>query len=130
MLVRYTPHAIIATSDLARARGFYEQVLGFSEGEPTPGGYLYPVGSGLVMVYVTQYAGTNQATALGFTLEQDVFDTEVQALRAAGVAFDTFEMEGVTWEDGVAHMGPAKAVWFKDPDGNSIAVSTRITEAS
>jgi catechol 2,3-dioxygenase-like lactoylglutathione lyase family enzyme len=127
MLVEHTPHAVVATSDLDRARHFYEQVLGFSGGEPTPGGYLYPVGSGFVMVYLTQHAGTNKATALGFTLDDDVFDVEIGALRSAGVQFDTFEMEGVTWEDGVGHMGVAKAVWFRDPDGNSIAVSSRIT---
>ena len=129
MLVEHTPHAIVATSDLDRSREFYERVLGFAGGEPTPGGYLYPVGAGSVMIYQTDFAGTNKATLMGFALDADAFDVEVGNLRAAGVEFDTFEMEGVSWEDGVALMGVARAVWFRDPDGNPIAVSSRITES-
>jgi catechol 2,3-dioxygenase-like lactoylglutathione lyase family enzyme len=128
MLVQHTPHAVIAASDLERSREFYERVLGFTGGESTPGGHLYPVGAGFVMVYQTQYAGTNEATALGFTLDSDAFDAEVDGLRNAGVEFDTFDLDGVTWQDGVAHMGAASAVWFRDPDGNSIAVSSQISE--
>ena len=127
MLVDHTPHAVIATSDLDRSREFYERVLGFTGGEPTPSGYLYPVGEGFVMIYQTQFAGTNKATVMGFTLDRDAFDTEVSSLRAAGVEFDTFEFEGVTWQEGVALMGEGRAVWFRDPDGNPIAVSTQIT---
>lgn len=130
MLVAHTPHAVIATSDLARAREFYESVLGFTGGEATPGGHLYPVGAGWVMVYQTEHAGTNKATVLGFTMEGDEFDVEVDQLRAAGVTFDSFDLDGVTWQDGVAHMGVAKAVWFRDPDGNAVAVSSRISEAA
>ena len=130
MLADHTPHAIVAASDLARSREFYERVLGFTGGEPTPGGHMYPVGAGSVMIYQTEFAGTNKATLMGFTLAEDVFDAEVSSIREAGVEFETFDMEGVTWRDGVASMGAAKVAWFHDPDGNPIAVSTRITEGS
>jgi hypothetical protein len=54
-----------------------------------------------------------------------VFDAEVAALREEGVAFQTFEMDGVEWNEGVAAMGDSlKAVWFSDPDGNILNVST------
>jgi len=124
MLSSHTPHAIVATSDLAAARAFYEGVLGFSGGVTTPNGVAYPVGSGSVMVYETTFAGTNKATALGFELDADTFDAEAAALRAAGVSFDTFESEMMTWQDGVAHIGSGKAAWFHDPDGNIIAISS------
>ena len=78
----------------------------------------YRSGSGGFLVYRSQYAGTNQATSMMFQVED--FDGEVARLREAGVTFDTFDMEGMVWEDGVALMGEAKAVWFHDPDGNII----------
>lgn len=128
MLASHTPHAIVATSDLVAARAFYEGVLGFSGGVSTPDGMIYPVGAGSVMVYQTAFAGTNKATALGFALDSDAFDAEVAALRAAGVSFDTFEMDTVTWDDGVAHLGSGKAAWFRDPDGNAISMSSGLVD--
>ena len=54
-----------------------------------------------------------------------MFDAEVAALREKGVAFQTFEMDGIEWNEGVALMGDSlKAVWFSDPDGNILNVST------
>ncbi len=49
------------------------------------------------------------------------------ALREKDVTFQTFEMEGVTWADGVASFEDAfHAVWFADPDGNIINVATEL----
>ena len=54
----------------------------------------------------------------------DAFDAEVDALRDK-VSFQTFEMDGVTWDDGVAHFGDTmRSVWFSDPDGNILNVET------
>jgi hypothetical protein len=36
----------------------------------------------------------------------------------------TFDMEGMEWDNGVAIAGPIKSVWFSDPDGNILNVST------
>ena len=52
------------------------------------------------------------------------FDSEVDELRAKGIEFMTFEMDGMEWNDGVATMGgEMRAVWFADPDGNILNVS-------
>lgn len=119
MLSDCTPIPTLATADLDRAKAFYEQTLGFDAGESQMGEELaYRSGSGGFLVYRSQYAGTNQATSMMFQVED--FDGEVARLREAGVTFDTFDMEGMVWEDGVALMGEAKAVWFHDPDGNII----------
>jgi len=48
----------------------------------------------------------------------------VDALRANGIEFMTFDFEGAEWKDGVASMGSEmKAVWFTDPDGNILNLS-------
>jgi catechol 2,3-dioxygenase-like lactoylglutathione lyase family enzyme len=113
---------------MQRARAFYEGTLGFEPGTQTPDGVQYRSGSGTFLVYESAYAGTNKATAMEFEIDDDHFDAEVAQLRGKGVDFDTFEMEGMVWEEGVATISmagfTAKAAWFRDPDGNIIAIST------
>ena len=126
MLSNYTPIATVPTADLARARAFYEGTLGVGDGEQSnEWEVLYTCGSSRFLLYVSQYAGTNQATTMAFRVDDDGFDAEVARLRDAGVSFDTFEMEGLEWVDGVATMDGGKAVWFRDPDGNIIALEAR-----
>lgn len=122
MLSNYTPIATVPTADLGRARAFYEQTLGLAGGvqESVGGGVVYTCGSSGFLLYPSQFAGTNQATAMAFQVDDGGFDAEVARLREAGVSFDTFELEGLVWVDGVAVMEGGKAVWFRDPDGNII----------
>lgn len=117
MLSDYTPMPSLATSDPERSRSFYEGTLGFAPGQAGADGVLYQAGSGAFLVYQSSFAGTNKATAMSFTVT-DGFDEEVQRLRDAGISFDTFDYDGIDWQDGVAVMGDAKSVWFTDPDGN------------
>jgi len=119
MLSSYTPVATLPTSDLSKARTFYQDTLGLSVHRENPEGVSFSCGSGEVFVYESAYAGTNKATAVAFDVPTADFDAEVDALRAKGVEFMTFEMEGIDWNDGVASMGTdMRAVWFTDPDGN------------
>lgn len=126
MLADHTPTPAIATADLEKARAFYEGTLGFTpvHEEKEAGAVVYKGGSGTFLLYTSQYAGTNKATAMGFNLPREAFDAEVSRLRAAGLTFDTFDLPGTTWTDGVAALGDGRAVWFRDPDGNTIAVDT------
>lgn len=124
MLNAYDPVAVLAVSDLARARAFYEGTLGLVADEDVPEGVGYRAGAGQILVYPSAYAGTNQATALAFSLPSDRFAAEIADLRTRGISFDTFDAEGVTWDDGVATMGDTRSAWFRDPDGNIIAVET------
>jgi hypothetical protein len=54
----------------------------------------------------------------------DDIDDLVKELRAKGVAFETYEMPGASWENDIATMGEVKVAWFKDPDGNLFSVGT------
>jgi catechol 2,3-dioxygenase-like lactoylglutathione lyase family enzyme len=125
MLSQYTPVVTLPTSDLSRARSFYEETLGLSSVREGPGGLYYDCGNAAVFLYESSYAGTNKATAVSFDVPASAFQDEVDALRARGVDFMTFDAEGMTWNDGVATMGETvQSVWFNDPDGNIINVST------
>jgi len=117
--------ATIAVSDVNRARAFYEQTLGFKPTREVAefGLVGYESGSGSVLLYASEFAGTNKATALTFDVPVDAFDAEIAALRQAGVTFEVFDLPGTTWEDGVASMGDLRAAWFKDPDGNVLSLN-------
>lgn len=125
MLSEYTPMVTLATADVDRSRDFYQGVLGLEPSEEFGGGLSYPTGDGRLFVYPSSFAGTNQATAAAWEIAPDAFDAEIAALRAAGVTFDTFEMDGIAWVDGVADMDGMRNVWFRDPDGNILNVGTR-----
>ncbi|RYV52046.1 VOC family protein [Pengzhenrongella frigida] len=118
MLADYLPIPAIAVKDLERARAFYEGTLGFSPAGDVPDGVMYRAGNSGFLVYPSEYAGTNKATAMSFQVTPGAFDDEVAALRAKGLSFQTFDIDGLVWDGDVAIMGDAKAVWFADPDGN------------
>ena len=124
MLAEHDAIAVLAVEDLSRARQFYEEVLGFTPQGDVVEGVRYSAGSGTFFVYPSAYAGTNKATALSFDVATDAFDAEVAHLRRRGVRFLTFEMEGMTWDDGVATIGSGRGVWFEDPDGNILNIDT------
>ena len=123
MLADATPMPTLATKDLAAARAFYEGVLGLPvQAEREGQSVVYRSGQGALLVYNSAFAGTNQGTAAGWMVAD--FDGEVARLRAAGVEFDTFELPGATWDNGVAS-DPERGmrnVWFRDPDGNILTV--------
>ncbi|HMM93791.1 VOC family protein [Phycicoccus sp.] len=125
MLGDHTPVPTLAVKDLARAREFYEGVLGLvPDGEP-PEGVMYRTGSSRLFVYPSAFAGTNKATAVSFQVRAEAFAAEVEALRAGGIEFQTFEAPGLTWSDGVASMGDGLlSAWFADPDGNILNLET------
>jgi catechol 2,3-dioxygenase-like lactoylglutathione lyase family enzyme len=124
MLAHHTPTTTLATSDLARAKTFYES-LGFTADDSEPGGWTFTSGDAKFFVYESAYAGTNKATAMAFDVPADQFDQAVEDLRGRGVTFDTFEMEGAQWDGDVLVWDSMRNVWFSDPDGNIITVGTR-----
>ena len=124
MLSDYPAMPVLAVTDLDRARRFYEDTLGVSGGTEVPGGVMYRAGGVQFLVYTSAFAGTNRATALSFQLPPESFDREVEHLRRRGLEFDTFALDGVSWQDGVAVGDGMKAVWFADPDGNILNAET------
>jgi catechol 2,3-dioxygenase-like lactoylglutathione lyase family enzyme len=111
--------ATIAVKDLNAARRFYEDTLGLKPSGPTDSSEVvtYKTGNSSVLVYRSQYAGTNKATAATWVVGEDVEGT-AQALKAKGVTFEHYEFPGATYKGDVHIIGPIKAAWFKDPDGN------------
>jgi len=113
--------ANLATKDLEKSRLFFTDTLGLRE-VSREGDELVTLASGdsSINVYRSDYAGTNKATAV--TWEVDDIDAEVAALKAKGVTFEHYDLDGLERE-GDIHVGEGmKIAWFKDPDGNILNI--------
>ena len=53
-------------------------------------------------------------------------EAEVAELKARGVKFEEYDMPGITMKNSIATGGGAKTAWFKDSEGNILAVSQRL----
>jgi catechol 2,3-dioxygenase-like lactoylglutathione lyase family enzyme len=119
--------ATLAVSDLQRARDFYEKTLGLEALLEVPESILYTSGGSVVLVYPSEYAGTNQATAATWAVGDD-FEAIVQGLKTKGVTFEHYDdLPGTTREGDVHTIGDLKGVWFKDPDGNILSLVNMTT---
>ena len=114
--------ATIAVKDLAAARRWYEDKLGLTpvheEGQEAVN---YRTGNSQLLVYRSEFAGTNKATAATWMMEGDL-DGTVRDLKAKGVAFERYEFPEVKHEGDVHVLGDMRAAWFKDPEGNILAL--------
>jgi predicted enzyme related to lactoylglutathione lyase len=116
--------AYIPASDLRRARKFYEGIVGLVPREEYAGGVIYECGGAEVFLYPTKNAGTSRASQ-AFWQVSDV-EAEVADLKARGVRFEEYDMPGITMKNSIATGGGAKTAWFKDTEGNILAVSQRV----
>jgi catechol 2,3-dioxygenase-like lactoylglutathione lyase family enzyme len=116
--------ATIAVKKIEPARKFYEGTLGLKP-MPTeePGVQGYKSGNSSVLVYESQYAGTNKATAATWAVEN--LEGVVRDLKAKGVRFEHYDFPSATRQGDVHGAGKTKAAWFKDPDGNILALVSR-----
>lgn len=114
----------IAVSDMEKAKEFYEGKLGLSNGEQvSDGGITYPCAEGST---IHTYPSPDNAGKSGATLafwQTDDVDGVVEELSSKGVAFEQYDMDPIkTNEKGIAEIDGDKVAWFKDPDGNTLAV--------
>ena len=125
MLSKARAAAALPASDLDRAKKFYGEVLGLSVREENPDGIEYECGGGTsVFVYPSSYAGTNQATAVGF--EVDDIQATKKDLEGRGVTFEDYDFPGLKTENGIATMPDgSQGGWFKDSEGNILSVMKR-----
>jgi len=121
MLQNFPIYAYIPVKDVARARRFYEQQLGFKPSAEVAGGVVYQCGDRTgSFLYPTPNAGTSKASQ-AFWQVSDI-EREVAELKARGVEFEEYDMPGEKSPSGVVTAGGAKAAWFKDSEGNIMAI--------
>ena len=118
MLGKKDAIATVAVKDLETAQRFYEDKLGLEKGpDQSDQVSTYKTGNSSLVVYVSEFAGTNKATTVTWGVGGE-FDEIVKSLQSKGVTFEHYDMPGVTREGDVHRVGDFKLAWFKDPDGN------------
>ena len=119
MLADKRAHTTLPTADLDRLRAWYEGVLGFEPFAVRPGAVLYRTAVGSVFAISRgSVVSSSTHTQMAFTV--DDIEAEVADLQGRGVVFETYETPKTT--GGIATIGAGRAAWFKDPDGNVLAI--------
>jgi len=117
--------AYVPVAELARARKFYEEKLGFRPIDTSEVGVMYESGKGSrFFAYKSAGAGTNKASTAFWDVPN--LEAEMADLKKRGVVFEEYNTPGFKTVNGVATGGGAKTAWFKDSEGNILAVSQRI----
>jgi catechol 2,3-dioxygenase-like lactoylglutathione lyase family enzyme len=110
--------ATVAVRDLQAAKKFYEGTLGLRQTDAQEQeAVTYQAGAAKLLVYRSQFAGTNKATGVTWLLGSEVEEV-VKGLRSKGVSFEHYQMPGLTLRGDIHEGQGMQAAWFKDPDGN------------
>ena len=122
MMQKFPMYAYIPAKDMARARRFYEDKVGLKPGPQVGDGVTYEFAKGTAcFLYPTPNAGTSKASQ-AFWQVQDIARL-VAELKGKGVKFEDYgEIPGMKREMEVYTGGGAKAAWFKDSEGNILAL--------
>ena len=124
MLKDHDSSAILAVANLDRAHTFYADVLGLecAEQGKEEGVVVYTTGSTRLVIYESEYAGSNKANSVVWGVGGDL-DSIVEVLEAKGATFEHYPGIG-RLEGNVHHAGGEKLVWIKDPDGNILHINS------
>jgi catechol 2,3-dioxygenase-like lactoylglutathione lyase family enzyme len=114
--------AVVCSNDLDRSREFYEQKVGLAlSPETIPNHLLFEAGGGTtLLVYGRPSPSLADHTQVRFWSADVAAD--VAELAARGVEFDLVEFGEFKMIDHVLTTPVGSSAWFKDPDGNTIAL--------
>lgn len=114
-------HSYLPAADVARAREFYVGTMGFAPSAEQAGGVIYDFGQGTAcFLYPTPNAGTSKASQAFWHVED--IESEVAELKARGVRFEHYDIPDAQVDGDIFTAGGAKAAWFKDTEGNILAL--------
>ncbi|MDH5830201.1 VOC family protein [Luteimonas sp. M1R5S18] len=124
MLKHKTSSAIVAVSDLDRARRFYADTLGLElDGDGGEGVLTFRTGDTWLVVYPSKGLRPGTGNAVVWSGGGDVAAIAAD-LRGKGVRMEEYPEMGLRIEAGV-HLDEGFAgIWFKDPDGNILHVNS------
>ena len=116
----------IPATNVVRARKFYEEKVGLVPREEVAGGVVYECGDrSWIFLYPSGGAGTSKASQAFW--EVDDVEGEVAELKRKGVVFEEYDVPGMKTVNGIATAGGTKAAWFKDSEGNIMALVQTVT---
>ena len=110
----------LPATDLARARKFYHETLGLEISMDMEAHVMFRTSAGSQLLLYPRGATTADHTVCSFAVP-DIEATVVE-LKAKGVTFEEYDMPGLKTVNGIATIGDQKAAWFKDTEGNILAL--------
>jgi catechol 2,3-dioxygenase-like lactoylglutathione lyase family enzyme len=123
----------LPAQDLARARAFYADKLGLQPSEERPGGLLFRCALGEFVLFDSEGAPSGSHTQMAWQV--DDIEEMVAQLKARGVRFEQYDLPGLTTQGDIAQVDgnyPSKGgigergAWFKDSEGNLLAIGEPI----
>jgi catechol 2,3-dioxygenase-like lactoylglutathione lyase family enzyme len=115
--------AVLCSTDLVRSQEFYEEKVGLTLSSETIENHLvFECGEGTTLL-VYGRAAPNLADHTQVRIWTSDVATDVDELKGRGVVFEEYDFPTFKTVDSVATTaGIGKSAWFKDPDGNTIAL--------
>ena len=121
LLKAATPKAALPVENLARARRFYEEKLGMTPSREVEGALFYEGnGNSGFLLFPTGGRPSGQHTQMAWFVK-DIVAT-VAELKRRGVRFEDYDFPGLKTIDGIADLGYEKSAWFRDSEGNLLAL--------
>lgn len=114
--------AVLVSTDLETARRFYEDKVGLKlSAETIPNHLLFEAGNGTTLLIYGRPNG-NLADHTQVRFWSNDIGRDVASLAERGVVFDDYDTPTFKTVDHVATTPIGRSAWFKDPDGNTIAI--------
>lgn len=115
--------AVLPATDIERAKVFWTNKIGLTVSSTfSDGSVMFKAGEGtMLMVYQRPVPTKAEHTVAGFKVSN--LDEVMKELKDKGVVFEEYDMPGLKTVNGVAEMENMKAAWFKDPEGNIVAIN-------
>jgi catechol 2,3-dioxygenase-like lactoylglutathione lyase family enzyme len=121
VLTELRVHSTIPASDMARARAWYAEKLGFQPILDLPGGMMFEAAEGTrFVVFPSPNAGQAPQTCMGFATSD--IEREVRDLKARGVTFEEYDLPNFKTVDSIMTAGPTRSAWFRDSEGNILGI--------
>ena len=122
--------ATLPAQDLERAKAFYRDKLGLSPAmEDGAFGLMYELASGTGFG-VFPSSGKPSGTHTQMAIEVEDVEAAVKDLQSKGVKFEDIDTPGLKTVNGIADFGGSKGAWFKDSEGNLIALGVPVPAAA
>jgi catechol 2,3-dioxygenase-like lactoylglutathione lyase family enzyme len=112
---------MLPVKDMARARRFYDDVLGLQAiGGKPDGKYVYRCGGTELALFPKPEGTKAEHTALSFLVAN--IGQSIKTLKAQGVQFADYDLPGFKTVEHVCVLGSEKAAWFQDTEGNILCL--------
>lgn len=121
MLNHFDAMATIAVKDVKAARQFYEGTLGLTVVDESMGAITYQSGTSRLILYESQFAGTNHATTVTWRVGDEI-EAIVRSIGAKGVKFEHYDFPQVSRKGDIHAAGNLRMAWLRDPAGNILAL--------